>query len=165
MKKRKNPPPQFFKQLIKLVNSNVRIQLGSDYGFFAVSGNLHQFGSIYTIKFFDKNISFEILFKIALIENILSNIIILKSIPYKRLPNNLDHQQLIGFINKNISININTYYFQDFGIPESYLYAKLKYDKKQNLFYVLNKDSSIFLRFKLEAVKNIWSYHSLDIEI
>lgn len=171
-KKRKNPAPQFHNELKELIGKEVTVRFRDQNGFFSITGKL-EYGSIknrfYVIN--DKStIVSTIDFNLRFVENIKilssGNFIDLIPSPYHDYGDFLMFKDVEKFINAQIFVFINKKMYDIEGLPLPFVIGKLKYNKKDKLFYIQSSDHEIQISFVIEAVRWIHSRENeLEIEI
>lgn len=169
---RKNPPPQFYNTLESLIGKEVTVYSKSDLGYFHIIGVLEKMGhlqyqvknSIIKIRLGQVIVLGQVRFRLNIITKIYENNIELRSSTKQELRSGdttysrgISHR--IDFTEKldnlkninNIKINFNMYIVTE-SINAPFVYAKLKYNRKDNIFYAGTPDTKNFVSFKPEAI-------------
>lgn len=169
---KKNPPPQFFEELENLVDKEVMVYFQSDLGYFHIIGILEKWASLlYGVKNiickYQHGITTGLVlgrvkFNLKMIGNIKGNKIQLRSARMQELEHRVTaltdltkNLSNIKYIN-TININQNMYSFSE-AIPNGFplIHAKLKYNKKDDIFYAGTPDTKNFVNFKPNAVVGV----------
>lgn len=179
IRRRKNPPPLYYKELEKLLSKEVIVQSGSDLGYFHIIGKLEKYtdghGILYKvenskmIRSWGKWIIAQVKFNLHLIENLNDNNITLKSTKLDKIFHASIDEIALNVMNfKKINgIFINTGLFMDNGLDGPFIKTgNLKFNKTKNIFYTGTKDTKNFVWFKEEAISGtmgVWPSVNLHI--
>jgi hypothetical protein len=171
VKRKRNPSPQFHDQLKDLLGIEVTVRFRNNTGFFSVTGELNEDGhNGYVVIGTDNTMMGVIRFNLRIIESVkvLSSGNFINLIPstYHDYGTFYYLDDALRFINKNILIEVNTKMYKMQGLPASpYIRGKLKYNKKDQLFYIQSSNHNIQVSFVFEAIRWIDAEGNIDIEI
>lgn len=169
---RKNPPPQIYKELLSLVGTETTARIISDNGMLSITGplKLSSKGIFHIIVdeirggLTKQSYEGRIYFDVGKIIKITGNIIDLQPSPSPKPPSEIlqeiKKQKLTEVINKDTTLNINQKFYGsgDYFFPT--IRGKLKYNSKDDLYYVRNGKLTIMCAFKISAVRfvNVHQY-------
>lgn len=167
-KRKRNPPPLFFKEINELIDHEVLVQFGSEDGSFGIKGILIKEGTNYKVEIEDPKLRANIVFNIKLIQQIVNkNIIILYSLPENlKRDLNINNDPTLA-IGKWVRIAINHFFWDEFGMFPPLVTGILHYDKKQKMFYIA-KLNKMWLRFNEDGILSVMQLgvsYTFDIQI
>lgn len=153
--RRKNPS---YRDLQDLVNKKVIVRIKSELGFYSLNGILEKNEHLYTVSVVGPDTTLYqgyVTFNIYMIEKIINNIIELKS-NQEKSPTYTNLKDIVKLVNEYVYVRVNSKFYQEnvSTLPPT-INGKLKYNSKQKLFYIQNKNFEIQLSFKFEALEAV----------
>lgn len=162
LKKYKNPSPEIYRLLNKLLDNKVLIRYRNNNLYFQVIGNLEKtkYHNIFKVSFSETN---KLNFNRIDIDKILDDYVIelstLKLNSLKNLENNFStlkiKKELDNLKEAKITKIFLNYPFSEINEENSIISGKLKYNKPDDLYYISNKDFKSFIEFNIKDVDYI----------
>lgn len=171
IKKRRKNPPQFYNEIKNLIGEVVIVRSRNSGGFFSIGGILYDDGNnTFVIISNDLKTMGIVRFNLKIIEKIQNT----SSGIFIDLQPSFHHdygryimlEEILKLVNKKIMLSINEkmYIKEEKLATYPYIHGKLKYDKKNSLFYINSYNSIITANFFYESVRNIIE-DNIEIEI